>query len=508
MNKPLDKEHRRQVAIEYLAECTSLSPEKAEAFLEKLEENGSRPLPRLQIRYPNLVETIAESFPKGAIIIFDRDLRYLMVRGQQLKNIGMNPDKMEGNTIRENFSEELADYLEPKYRQALDGESLSFTVDFQNRNYWCYLMPIRENGEVVAGALITWDITASNAHRRLLHLLYKAFDSSREGIMITDAKDEIGEEEILYVNKGFEKMTGYSLEEVFGKNPSLLQGPNTESEVIREMVDTLARGERFEGETFNYRKDGSRYRLQWSIDPVKDATGKITHYISIQRDVTEEWKRKQQLRNMLEEKEVLIKEIHHRVKNNLAVISGLLELKSAKTESTEAREVLRESMLRVHAIAAIHEKLYQTEDFSSISIDNYVNELISYIGPSIQQNDRDIQINTDISHLQLPVTQAVPCGLILNELLSNVYKHAFPDRDQGKVNISMVSKNGNIIMELSDNGVGFPTDIDPDRPNSLGLTLVKTLSQQIDGSYEFESTESGTSFKLQFPEEEVEAPAR
>src|SRR5699024_3877419 len=156
--------------------------------------------------------------------------------------------------------------------------------------------------------------------RMKLNLLSKAIETTEEMIIITNVKENIGEEEIRYVNKGFENGTGYSSEEVLGKNPSLLEGPDTDPEGVRQLVANLPQGKRFEGEAFYYRKNGSRFRLHWSIDPVTDQTGNITHFVSVQRDVTQQWQQQQLLEQLVADREARLTEIHHRIKNNLAIV--------------------------------------------------------------------------------------------------------------------------------------------------------------------------------------------
>ena len=341
---------------------------------------------------------------------------------------------------------------------------------------------------------------------RISQLLMKAIQSSQEMVIITDAPETIGEEKILFVNQAFEENTQYSREEVLGKSPSFLQGPDTDYEVIAKLVEQLQQGNRFEGETFNNRKDGSRYRVRWSIDPVRDKNGDITHFISVQRNVTKEYKRKKKLENLLEEREMLIRETHHRVKNNLSTVVGLLELQIMKSDSEKIKEVLTESMTRVQSIAAIHEKLYANEELSTLAIDKYLKELLDYVEQSMAESveSKEIELQQELESIPIKPRQAVPLGLIVNELVTNAYKHAFKGEileEQGTIRVSCRLVGGDIQLNVEDNGKGLPDDMSLESTDSLGLSLIETISSQLDAQYRF-TGENGTRFEMSFPRED------
>jgi len=336
----------------------------------------------------------------------------------------------------------------------------------------------------------------------ITEVMLKAIDTTKEIIIVTNATDQIGNEKIVFVNKAFEKVTQYTREEVLGKNPSLLQGPETDREVINELVEKLSKGERFEGETFNYKKDGTKYRVRWSVDPIRNEEGEITHFVSVQSDITEDWERRQRLKEIIQERETLVKETHHRIKNNLATITGLLELQIMKSNSEEVRDVLSESMNRVKSIASIHEKLYETEGLASITLDVYIRDLVEGVGESWKNigGTSEVEYQLDLKPISLGTRQAVPLGLILNELMTNAHKHAF-DEKGGIISISCWKENNHISLQVSDNGKGIPEDISAETSNSLGLKLLETLCHQLNGDCQFYS-DNGTTFKMTFPEED------
>ncbi|MEL7835145.1 two-component regulator propeller domain-containing protein [Fodinibius sp. Rm-B-1B1-1] len=209
------------------------------------------------------------------------------------------------------------------------------------------------------------------------------------------------------------------------------------------------------------------------------------------------------LMKALEEKEVLIKEIHHRVKNNLAVISGLLELQMDQADNGFVNRVLSESQRRVQSISMIHEKLYQNERLAEINFERYVRELIEIITYSFSYPDKDINVNFNIDDFKLGIDQGIPCGLILNEVISNSFEHAFTQQDAGKIDITINYTGSNIEVMVEDNGKGLPENFETQERESLGITLIDTLSQQLQGSYTLRDTGKGTFFKLMFEKEET-----
>ncbi len=210
------------------------------------------------------------------------------------------------------------------------------------------------------------------------------------------------------------------------------------------------------------------------------------------------------LQQALGEKEVLIKEIHHRVKNTLAVISGLLELQRGYAEDEFSSRVLSESQRRVQSISMIHEKLYQNEQLAEINFEKYVRELVDIIAYSFNYNEKEIKANIDIDDFKLGVDQGIPSGLILNELVSNAYEHAFADQTEGTIEISMKRGADDIIrLTVADNGKGLPDGFDIGQNDTLGLTLIETLSAQLDGSFTFENTDKGARFELEFQKEKA-----
>lgn len=202
------------------------------------------------------------------------------------------------------------------------------------------------------------------------------------------------------------------------------------------------------------------------------------------------------LKEALAEKEVLLSELHHRVKNNLAIISGLFSLKIDTDPPSEARNVLVESRNRVLSMSLIHNRLYNNQKLTDVNFEQYTKELISEINTSYPSVSGSVDVHTDIGDMVLNINVAVPCGLILNELLTNCYKHAFTQRGHGVIRVSFKSEDGQFVLRVSDNGIGLAAGYQ--EKESLGMAVIDALCDQLNGSYAY-SYDDGTSFWLKFP---------
>lgn len=243
--------------------------------------------------------------------------------------------------------------------------------------------------------------------------------------------------------------------------------------------------------------DGTRYfDLSIAKKPIPKSK---SHLIAFAHDITQLKKAEQQTKQSLQEKETLLKEIHHRVKNNLQVISSLLSLQSHYIKDKTDQELFRESQTRARSMAIIHEHLYQSTDLRSIDFREYVQTLVGDLYHIYGCKPDTIQLKMDLEPVPVDINAAIPCGLIINELMSNAIKHAFPDDRTGEINIKFYQKDHKLILKVKDNGIGFPADIDLDNASSLGLRLVNTLVDQIDGEIEINS-DKGTEITIIFPE--------
>ena len=231
-----------------------------------------------------------------------------------------------------------------------------------------------------------------------------------------------------------------------------------------------------------------------------DESGQPVGMYGIQMDITERKQIEAEIKASLHEKEVLLKEIHHRVKNNLQVIASMLNLQSSYVEDPQAQEVFQVSQNRVAAMATIHEKLYQSKNLARIDFADYIHDLTTHLFSSYEGRRQEVRLKVEADIIWLGVNTAVPCGLILNELISNALKHAFPgDFPNGQITVQFQRHSANRLrLVVADNGIGFPTHTDILHTTSLGLQLVNTLANQIGGALEIENRQ-GSRFQITFP---------
>lgn len=352
-----------------------------------------------------------------------------------------------------------------------------------------------EEGEVERITGTAQDVTEKVEQRKQLERFSKVVTETSNLVVITDAE---GKAE--WVNESFEDVTGYTLKEVKGKKPgNLLQGPDTDPETVKKLSEKIAQGEPVNVEILNYSKSGDSYWLELSIDPVFNQKGEIEEFFAIQKNITERKQYEEDLKRSLNENQVLLSEIHHRVKNNMAIISGLLELEAMQTTNDELSTKIHESQMRIQSMAMVHEKLYQSDDFSNLSFAEYMVQLIESIKMTYGLEERGIALEADIESIEMNINQAISCGLLLHELLTNIVKYGFESEknQSGEIEVHTATKGTQVVISIRDNGNGVPKDFSFAEQDSLGATLIETLVKQLDANIEITSQEV-TEFKVTF----------
>ncbi|MCJ7643714.1 MAG: PAS domain S-box protein [Candidatus Aminicenantes bacterium] len=288
---------------------------------------------------------------------------------------------------------------------------------------------------------------------------------------------------------------GYAREELLGKFIPDFRSP----QVRPDFEPTIREAERRGGlifETLHQRKDGKTFPVEISMR-IFEIEGKKYHQAII-RDITERKKAEEQNKEALREKDVLLREIHHRVKNNMQIISSLLSLQAQSLPDPEVKAIFRESQDRIRTMALVHEKLYQTNDLSRIDFAEYIRSLAAYLFRTYQDEAGRVQLKTDMDKTFLDINTSIPCGLIVNELVSNALKHAFPDGKKGEITIELrESEGGTLRLTVRDNGIGFPEGVDLRATDTLGLQIVGLLVDQIDGKIDVKR-DRGAAFTVTF----------
>lgn len=256
---------------------------------------------------------------------------------------------------------------------------------------------------------------------------------------------------------------------------------------------------------YNVRGMDNRERyVQLESVPIRYDGRESTQTVGL--DITDYINYENELKKSIEEKTILLQELHHRVKNNLAVTSGLLYMQRVSTENPEIENLLGESERRIKTMTLIHELMYSSDDVSSIPINEYIVSLVGLIQESLDP-DENIEVNIQSDSFSININQAVPCALILNELISNSYKHSFEKNDEGRIDVIINQEGEKLKFLVKDNGKGIPEDVLSDSESSLGLTIVRTLIRQVDGTFEIKNDE-GTTASFQFRKMEYKKPSR
>ena len=221
--------------------------------------------------------------------------------------------------------------------------------------------------------------------------------------------------------------------------------------------------------------------------------------LGVSADITARKLAEEITKRSLREKELLLKEIHHRVKNNLQIIVSLLKLQSRFVKDPNDLNIFNSSRSRVETMSLIHEKLYKSRDITDIDLGGYIKDLVSHILKAYNVNHEETGFSLTADEVKLSIDTAIPCGLIINELINNILKYAFPPGYKGKIEIIIKKSSEEIILIVSDNGIGIPSSFDINNSDSLGLQLVDTLIKQISGNVTTD-TLNGTKFTIKFKE--------
>lgn len=435
-----------------------------------------------------------------------------------------------GKHIREALGDEAYEVLRPYLRRALAGENVSFESEVSYRDSKKrfvranYIPDVDELKRVCGIFVLVTDISIQKqieASLRESEIRFRTLADSMPQIVWSAGTDG----RIDYLNQRFFDYTGAKRADFESIEWTRWIHPEDLGSVQRAWADAVQNHGVFEKEmrigNVRHRSD-YRWFLARAV-PVRDSDGRVVKWfgtwteiqhqkqvegdlrearerLSLSHEVLEAEvaRRTEELRSALKEKEVLIKEVHHRVKNNLNVVSSLLGLQSSAIEDPSAKDAFRESQNRIESIALIHESLYRSKDLSRVDFSEYLRSFIRALfhsyGVDWERHPADIQIE----RVEVSVDVAIPCSLIVNELVSNALKHAFRGREIGKISVRLGSVGGQHVLTVEDDGVSFPESIDFDNSPSLGLQLVTTLTKQIDGVLRL-YREGGTKFVLQFP---------
>jgi PAS domain S-box-containing protein len=344
------------------------------------------------------------------------------------------------------------------------------------------------------------DITERKRADEAVRKSEEKYKGLTENVNLGIYRNTVGPEgKFIEANPALVAMFGYkSKEEFLAINVSdLYQDAEGRKKFNDKMLqEGFVRGE----ELWLKKEDGSLFIASVSAVAVKDEQGHVKYYDGIIDDITERKRAEEALRASLREKEVLLREVHHRVKNNMQVISSLFNLQAGYTTNEECRGILKEGQARIRSMSLVHEKLYQSRDMSKIDLADYIQGLAAHLFHVYLVNPAQVRMETEFEDVSVDINSAVPCGLILNELISNALKHAFPEGRTGVIKIGMRRGPGGAAeLRVADDGVGFPEGLDFRKAESFGLQIVNLLVDQLEAAIDLDRTK-GTAFTMTFRE--------
>ncbi|MEH1920340.1 PAS domain S-box protein [Nostoc sp.] len=451
-----------------------------------------------------LLDTFINSAPVG-ISILDWELRYSFINEALAEMNGIPAASHIGKTPWE-IIPNLTSNLEQVFRHVLTtGEPiLDLEISGETpklpgviRTWLASYFPIQsEADEPISMGIVVVEISDRKRAEQMLELQAVITRNMAEGICLVRATDGV----FVYANPKFEQMFGYEPGELIGQYVSIVNygDENNTPEDVNQAIRT-AIWEHGEAtyEVHNIKKDGTPF---WC-----SATASIFEHpeygsvlVAIQQDITEQKQAEEKIKASLKEKEVLLKEIHHRVKNNLGIVSSLLQMQCRRTQDSVVTAILRDSQNRIASIALVHEKLYRSEDLADIDFAQYIPDLTTHLFDSYNVSSSKIKLKIQVDNASLDIETAIPCGLIINELVSNALKYAFIGNRGGEIQVKFFQESDRTLtLIIRDDGVGLPENFDSKKAKTLGITLVQGLVKQLRGKLEIDS-QQGTQFKITF----------
>ena len=322
-------------------------------------------------------------------------------------------------------------------------------------------------------------------YRSLFENIHEAFCLNK---MIVDKNGKPIDFIFLEINPAFESTTGKRRDKIIGKGIRDIF-PGIEKDTV-DWINILAKVA-ITGEGINFEEYSGLLKRWFFVICFSPAEGKVALTFT---DITGRKQAEECIKRNLKEKEVLLKEIHHRVKNNMQIMSSLLNLQTRKIDDEQITLILNEVTSRIKSMAIIHEIMYQNQDFDRINMKNYIEKLCLTLRSLYYQSAQRIKIIDKSKNIWLDLNQSIPCGMIMNELLSNSMKHAFPEGTNGEIKICIEKKGNKIYLTVCDNGVELPVKFDPYHSETIGMSIIRDLTCQLDGEFEF--SQDGENHKI------------
>jgi PAS domain S-box-containing protein len=451
---------------------------------------------RLEARFRRVVEAAP-----NAIVMINASGRIEMVNAQAEHLFGYDRAEMLGKPVEmlvpERFRRHHPDlrksfFGDPRARAMGAGRDLfGVRKDGSEFPVEIGLNPIEtDEGPMVLSAIV--DISARKRQEERFRLVVEAAPNAM--VMINGAG------RIEMVNAQAEQMFGYKRQEMLGQTvevlvPARFRGhhPGLRGSFFS---DPRARSMGAGRDLFALRKDGSEFPVEIGLNPIETEEGSMV--LSAIVDISDRKQKEERIQLALKEKDMLLGEVHHRVKNNLQVVHSLLDLQSSRVSDRSVLDMLRDSQNRIRSMGLIHQTLYQSKDFAQVDFSHFLDSLVPTLVASYGVNPDRIRLSIEAAQLLLPINAAIPCGLVVNELMSNALKHAFPGDRTGEIAVKLFADpEGKAVLSVSDNGIGIPEGVDMMTSDTLGLQLIALLTDQLGGAISMRRSDP-TEFVLTF----------
>ncbi|MCC5925945.1 MAG: PAS domain-containing protein [Bacteroidetes bacterium] len=423
-------------------------------------------------------------------------IEYANARVEQLT--GYSPEELVGKSPKILNSEESDhERLDEIYKAMLNDESFCAEMKNYHRDgspYWVEitLTPLRtQNASFTHYMSVNRDITRQRNVQNTMLLHASVLDQIQNGVVVLDKNQKV-----MYWNDAAERLYQYTAKEMMGNKAGKLTY-HEDSHIANAAVKAMIETGQWEGEIRLERKDGTCFPALVSNRKLLGDDEEVIGYIGVSTDISYLKKIQDELEESLSEKEVLLKEIHHRVKNNMQVISSLLFLQSMQTDDKLIQDILIESQNRVRSMSMVHEKLYRSTNLSRIAFDDYIIELTGDQMNTWLGKDSVVQKHFDVDYVEIDIDKAIPCGLLVNELISNAVKHGLKHQPSGNLWLSLHKNDGKVRITVGNDGNKLPEGFTLEHTDTLGMQLIDSLTRQLDGTLKY-SRDPHTLFELEF----------
>lgn len=441
-------------------------------------------------------EVSAEAYMPGRIIeVNDIACRYL----------GYTREELLQMSVAEIETPEYAPLAADRIKELQRRGDMIFETVHMHRNG--ALIPVEVSSRLIncdgtsAMLSIARDITNRKIFEQMIENLRRQneliLNSVWEGILGLDSEGRH-----TFINPSAARMLGYEVEELIGKQSHPIWHhtkedgsvyPGEECPIFRTSRNP---DEYYVREDIFWRKDGTSFPVSYTSSSIMENNNIVGAVVTF-RDITERKQAEEKIKSSLREKELLLREIHHRVKNNLQILTSLISFQIKEDNEPRINQILSECNDRIKTIAIIHEKLYQTKHFSSIEVRKLISDIAGSLVYSLRDTGNRTGLILNIQDITIGIDVAIPLGLIVNEIVSNSVKHAFPSEMNGEISIDFYAMNGEFVLSIHDTGVGFPDDFEIEKSDSLGMYLIYTLTEQLNGIADF-IRDNGTTVKIHF----------